>query len=127
MIEAVVTALVAEGWIDDRRLAESRTRSMRIRGKSTRAVRFSLRHKGVESAVVEQVLRDETLPDGDIATPARIELEAARALVRRKKLGAMRTSSTPEQRTKDLAAVARGGFSYGVAKRALETPHGDED
>ena len=45
------------------------------------------------------------------------EFDAARNLARRKKLG---TKPLPEQKIRDLAVLARAGFSYNIAKKALE-------
>lgn len=119
MIASVVDALVEVGFVDDQRLAESKTRSMRARGKSGMAVRTTLRQKGVEARVVDAVLDAETIVDGESRSRAEVELEAARALVRRKRLGPHRAESTPEQHRKDLAVVARAGFSFDVARKAL--------
>lgn len=119
MIASVVDALVADGFVDDQRLAEAKTRSMRARGKSAVAVKTKLRERGVEATVVAAVLDAETSAGGVERTRLEIELEAARTLVRKKKLGPFRKDPTRETHQKDLAAVARAGFSYDVAKRAL--------
>lgn len=48
------------------------------------------------------------------------EIEAACALIRRKRLGPYRRpADRPEFRQKDLAAMARAGFAIGLAQRLL--------
>lgn len=121
MIDDVVASLVRDGLVDDRRLADSKARTMRASGKSAIAVRTKLRQKGVEAAVVEAVFRAEREASGTERSAADVELDAARALVRRKKLGPMHDDRSPERRQKDLATIARAGFSYDIARRALAT------
>jgi len=46
---------------------------------------------------------------------------AALALIRRRRLGPYRDSATrADFRAKDLAALARAGFSYDLARRVIE-------
>lgn len=109
-VDAVVAKLLRQGWLDDRRYAESRVRVMRKRGKSARAIRHALRQRGVDSALIDEALDD----GGD-------DLSAAREVVRKRRLGPHRDeASRLEHRQKDLAKLARAGFSYDVARRALE-------
>jgi regulatory protein len=105
MIAAVVERMVRAGYVDDARLAEAKTASMRRQGKSSRVIRFKLREKGIEPGLAAQATE---------TTDAQ-ELESALALARRKKLG-----RDPERRQKDLAVLLRAGFTFGVAKRALQ-------
>lgn len=120
-IATIVEALVGVGVVDDRRLAEARTRTLRNRGKSTRAVQASLRIKGVPAEVVAEVTEHPVDEAGEATTVAAVDEAAARALVRRKKLGSFRPAEKrAEFRQKDLAALARAGFAYGLARRVLE-------
>lgn len=104
LIDQVVSRMVSTGYVDDARLAEAKTASLHRQGKSSRVIRLKLEQKGIERELAAQ---------SSSTTPER-ELEAARTLVRKKKLGA-----DPERRRKDLAVLMRAGFSYDVAKRAL--------
>jgi len=99
MIDEVVGKLVRLGYVDDARFAAQRVRTLRKRGKSGRAIRAALSRQGIDPSVA-----DDLIDDGD-------ELEAARAYVRRRRL---------KGGDKDLAKLARAGFSYDVARRALE-------
>lgn len=99
MIDEVVAKLVRLGYVDDARFAEQRAKTLRKRGKSTRAIRSALARQGVDAS-----LADAVIDEGD-------ELEAALSYVRRRRL---------KGGEKDLAKLARAGFSYDVARRALE-------
>ncbi|MFK7992005.1 MAG: regulatory protein RecX [Sandaracinaceae bacterium] len=109
-VEAVVAKLIRQGWLDDRKYAESRVRVLRKRGKSARAIRSALRQRGVDSAIIDALLAEGT-----------DDLAAAREVVRRRRLGPFRDDEKRElMRQKDLAKLARAGFSYDIARRALE-------
>ncbi len=98
LVDETVEKLVRLGYLDDARFARSRARSMRNRGKSSRAIRSALARLGVPSELVDEAI------EGD-------DLEAARTYVRRRGLSGGE---------KDLAKLARAGFTYDVARRALE-------
>lgn len=117
-LEAAVQQLVARyersGILNDGRFAETSIRSLRQRGLAERAILHRLSAKGLEAATVREALQRV---DADQSQP---ELEAALRFVKRKRLGPHRTkAATANDRRKDLAALARAGFSYEVAQRAL--------
>jgi regulatory protein len=121
-IEATLERLSRSGVLDDRRYASTRALSLRRRGDSARAIRHKLREKGVDGAIIDEVLEES---DGDVEDA---ELQAARALVRRRRLGSMRPEAEREgRRERDLAALARAGFSFDVSRRALEVGIGDDE
>lgn len=105
MIAAVVERMVRAGYVDDARLAESKSASLHRQGKSSRVIKLKLREKGIEPELAAKAA--QTTPEQ--------ELEAAQTLVRKKRLG-----RDPERRQKDLAVLMRAGFNYDVAKRALQ-------
>ena len=56
------------------------------------------------------------------------ELKAAMQLVRRRKMGHFRGENvSPDRMRKDLAALARAGFSFDIAQQALGRPDSDDD
>ena len=131
-IESTVSQLLARyqrsGILDDRRFAEASIRSLRQRGLGERAIVHRLSAKGLEAATVREALGrvDEHQEEP--------ELEAALRFVRRRKLGPHRTTTsavtpatTAKERRKDLQALARAGFSYEVAQRALGAEALDAD
>ena len=116
-IEEVLTKLIRLDYLDDARFAQNRVRSLRRRGKSTRAIQAALRRQGIDAATVDDAMCDDA-PD--------IDLEAARDHVRRKRLGWRRAPEKREaMKQKDLARLARAGFSYSHAIEALREPEED--
>jgi regulatory protein len=73
---------------------------------------MKLSQKGVDRKVASEVAAE-----GGRAA----EVEAARELCRRKKLGPYRVKADadPERKRKDIAVLARAGFRYDVIKEAL--------
>jgi len=113
---ALIAPLVARyqecGLLDDARFTQAKVASLKRKGSSGRMIHAKLSQKGLKREMIAQhIENDETS-----------ELEAARNLVRRKKLG---RNSSPEQKTRDLAVLARAGFSYMTARQALEETQQD--
>lgn len=113
-IEALVGRLVAAGALDDRRFAEGRAQSLFRRGASRRAIAGKLAEKGVGEAEIAAALAslDELTADPDFV--------AAVAYAKRRRLGPFRTAGRAPQRDKDLAALARAGFGFDVARRIVD-------
>ena len=113
-IETLISRFLASGILDDRRFAETQAQSLQRRGNSRQRIRQRLAAKGVERAFVENAL--ETIePEGETS-----ELAAACVLARRRRLGPYRTAGTRgDFRRRDLATLARAGFSLAVARQVL--------
>lgn len=114
-IAAVLDRLVARGLLDDARFAAGRALSLGRAGRSRRAIADRLRAKGVGTGEIDAALERlaEESPGGDLA--------AAAALARKRRLGPWRPKpQRAERRTRDLAALARAGFAYDVAKRVVD-------
>ena len=113
-VETLIARLRASGILDDRRFAEAQAQSLQRRGTSRWRIRQRLAAKGVGRDFVEDAL--ETIePEGETS-----ELAAACVLVRRRRLGPYRAAATRSDfRQKDLATLARAGFSLDVARRVL--------
>ena len=124
----VARDLVAAGAIDDAAFAAGRVRSLARAGRSRRAIAAHLAAKGVPNGVA-------VLPDDPAA-----ELAAALAYARRRRIGPFRAGEPPAgepsadappadappagvppagAQMKDLARMARAGFTQGVAAAAL--------
>ena len=108
-IERALDALVADKLIDDVSFARGRKATLQHKGLPARRIAQGLKLKGVDAETIEA-----TLADG-------VDDQAqARRYAERRRLGPWsRKADTPEQRRKDLAAMARAGFSYGAASRAI--------
>ncbi|MGH7125944.1 MAG: regulatory protein RecX [Stellaceae bacterium] len=113
-IEALIARFLASGLLDDRRFAESQAQSLQRRGASRRRIRQRLAAKGVDRDFVDEALQTME-PEGETS-----ELAAACVLVRRRRLGPYRAAGARKGfQQKDLATLARAGFSLDVARRVL--------
>jgi regulatory protein len=120
-VEDFIARFRQSGLLDDRVYAEGRTLSLHRRGISTHGIRARLAAKGVGAGDIDAalaMLRDET-NDPDLA--------AAIAYARRRRIGPWRTRGDREElRERDLAALARQGFGYDIARRVIEARDTDE-
>ena len=116
MVDDVVAKSLRSGLIDDARYAEARVATLRRRGGSARAIQAKLSAKGVDRTTIAAALEGE---DGD-------EAQAARAFARRRKLGPFRPGERGPYRDKDLAAMARAGFRFDVARDVIDGEKDDE-
>ncbi len=106
----VVARLTESGAVSDTVFAASRARSLQRAGKSARAIGAHLSARGVGAALAAESARQD---------PER-ELAAAVIHVRRRRLGAFSAKPPgPEVFRRELASLARAGFSQAVASRAL--------
>ncbi len=120
-IDAIVARFVASGAIDDKAFAQTKARALHRRGVSARLTRHKLKLAGIEDDTLDQAMAglDEEL-DTD---PRRREWKAAIALARRRRLGPYRPETDrKEARARDLAAMARAGFDYELARKVIDSP-----
>jgi regulatory protein len=110
LIETAIAELTGLGLVDDAAFARTRAASLAGRGLSKRRIELGLKRKGLARADIEQTL-----------VASLDELSQARRFVQRKRLGHCRTGpQSNETRARDLRALARAGFNYGVSIKALE-------
>jgi regulatory protein len=115
LVEPVIIRLQKAGLLDDKAFAETKAISLFRQGRPPGVIRRRLSLLGVGEAEIEAALAALQNEEGE-----NMEIEAARTLVRRRRLGHFRSEEKREEfRQKDLAALARAGFSFAVAKRAL--------
>lgn len=114
-IEAIVDKLTRAGFLNDAAFAKGLAESLQRRGLSQRAIALRLKAKGLAEPERQAAL------DHLAETRADPELEAAVAYARRRRLGPF---APPERRAarreRDLAALARQGFSFGLALRVVD-------
>ncbi len=123
MVDALLDQLVADGTLDDARFTRSWVRDLHRKGIARRAIVAKMATKGVDRALVHAALADL---DAEVPQP---ELVRACAYVRRRRLGPARPDgrrpTDPDalraRREKDLAAVCRAGFSFGIAKQVIDS------
>ena len=121
-IAELIARYQGSGLLNDTRFAEQLAAQLAARGKSSRAIAQKLAARGVTSQLSGDVLtsRKREEPDG--------ELQAAITYARKRRLGPFRALADREQfRRKDLATLARQGFSFDIARKALGEGAGSED
>ncbi len=108
VIARVMACLQEEGYIDDTAFAEQWVGARTSKGMGARRIRHELRLKGVGQDEIE-----EALASAD-------EEEILRAAVRMAdKASHGRNLSEPADRQKIVAALARRGYDFSTAKKAL--------
>jgi regulatory protein len=118
-IDAVVRKFVDAGVIDDKAFAQTKARSLHRRGTSNQLTRQRLRGAGVDAETVDTAM--SALSEELHADPQQRERQAAIAHARRKRLGPFRAAKDrADKRQRDLAAMARGGFAYELAKKVID-------
>ena len=125
VVDRLVVRFQASGLVDDRAYAESRAVTLHRRGVPARGIRARLMEKGVPSDHIDVALA------GLAETGDNTDFSAAVNLARRRRLGPFRTRSARAHggeptREKDLAALARAGFSYAIARRIVEAETPEE-
>lgn len=123
-IEAIVAKFVEAGAINDKEFAQTKARSLHRRGTSGRMTRQKLRHAGVDGDTLDRAMAalDEELH----TDPTQREWQAAVALARRRRLGPFRLEKDrKDKRLRDLAAMARAGFAFDIAKKVIDAKDPD--
>jgi regulatory protein len=115
MIDQLIKKFLENGFLDDLAYARAQGASMNRRGKSTRAIQSWLRQRFVPADIVEATI---TALTKELGEP---DLAAAIAYARKRRLGPYRrVERTPDSLDQELAALARSGFSYGLARRIVD-------
>ena len=119
-LDELIARLEDLDFLDDRRYGASLLRSARARGASTREIRVKLRHKGLDPALCDELLKEEARKEGEAGQDA--DFESAWRYARRRRLGPFRRDADLrlEHRQRDLAALGRRGFGYPVACRVID-------
>jgi regulatory protein len=119
-IERIIEQHRKSGVLNDQAFAEVKTRSLRRAGRSRRAIQQTLGMKGLKADVIAGALVKNDAEDEDSEGGSRAELKAATALARKRRFGPFRTGeANPDRQRKDLAAMARAGFSLDTARKVL--------
>lgn len=114
LVDDLINRYISSGLLDDASFARAKTATLRRQGKSQRMIEAKLTAKGLMKTDIVTALQ-ESDAEGDA------EFDAALALTRKKKLGKfrLRASSDPDISRKDMAVLGRAGFSYAIARKAL--------
>ena len=118
--EALLAELVRAGVLDDRGYARQTAGALHRRGLSRRAIAARLKVKGLGEEEIRDALEQlaEESDDPDLA--------AALRYIRRRRLGPYRPEEErTERRDRDLAALARQGFGYELARKVIDSDDPD--
>jgi regulatory protein len=111
--ERILSRLVESRLLDDERYARAYAESLRRRGASKPKLLAKLKSRGLSEEVIGGALEglsgDEELSDEG----------AAATYARKRRLRERYNLDDPKERQKALAALARQGFSFDVARRVL--------
>lgn len=114
IIEQILSRFCEAKLLDDLAYASARATSMRQRGASEKRIRHDLMAKGVATDKISHVLKEQI----EVCPVA--ELKAAFIYCRRRRLGPWRSKKREEQRTKDIASLARQGYPVSIALHIID-------
>jgi regulatory protein len=121
MIDQLIGRYLESGLLDDVAYARAQGASLNRRGKSIRAIRSWLKQRYVATDIIDDTITALAEELGEL------DLAAAIAYARKRRLGPYRKAEKPpDSLEKELAALARSGFSYGLARRIVEATDIDE-
>ncbi len=136
LLDEAVAWAVAEGLVDDARFARNLVAASRGRGQATPKIRAMTREKGVPAALITAVLAEEAEEAAELGAPDADRVAAIR-YARKRRFGPWRPpprvpepseatarDAARDKRRKELASMARAGFSFGLAATILD---GDAD
>jgi regulatory protein len=116
LIPEIVERLAARNYVNDRRAANQLFERLRQQGRSRAQIRVRLLRKGVPESIADELTQDDD-PEA--------ELRSAWKTARKRGLGPHCTD--PERRVanrdRDLAILARQGFSCEIAHRVVDAKH----
>lgn len=137
MLDELIIKFKEIGLIDDFAYARGMVNSLRRKGLSSKAIHMKMRLKCLPSEVIQEALESYN-EENNITTP---ELTAALRLCQRKRMGPFDRNSSAalnvvkdidedevngdreqfnKKKQRQLSALARAGFAYDIAKKALE-------
>ncbi|PRH84909.1 RecX family transcriptional regulator [Labrys okinawensis] len=116
MIERTIDYCRQYGFVDDTSFVEARLHAGRSRGLSARRIGAALAAKGIDRTLMAQVFAGEDRHDA--------EERAAARLAQRRRIGPWRREERAFEIEKEIAVLARGGFSISLSRRIIT---GDPD
>lgn len=118
LLEEIISRYQSSGLLNDAQYSFAKVRSLRARGTSERMIHAKLSQKGLSSdeiaAAIEQHAKEEDADHKD-----ETERAAAEKYARKRRLGPYRIPPDPDRYDKDMAAMARAGFSFDMVKTIL--------
>jgi len=115
IVDQLISRFVRIGLLDNLQFAQVRAASLRRRGLSERTIRAKLMERGFGVEVINESLELLKCDNEDL------ELTASIIFSRKRRLGPFREilDKRNEFREKDMAKLARAGFSYHIAQKVI--------
>lgn len=118
-VETIIEKFERLGFLNDQTYGEMRARSLYAKGTPVRGIRYKLQQKGLSEDVIDSALAAlaEEVEVRDL------DLSAALRLAQRRRLGPYLSDDREirdARREKDMAVMARAGFSYDVVCQLLD-------
>jgi regulatory protein len=112
LLESTIAGFERQGLLNDDAYTQGMVNSLRRRGLSIKAIQYKLQQKGLSESTIRAAVAefDEGMESGEA------ELSAALILTRKKRLGSF---GTGEILDKHYGTLARAGFGFDIAQRAL--------
>lgn len=121
IIDTELERLTKAGILNDELFAQSKARVLARRGKSVRMIKAKLNEFKIDDDNIDGAVN--ALAGSD----RQADLKSAINYVKRRKFGPYRhAKSRKERREKDLAALAREGFSYDIAVKVIDVATTDQ-
>ena len=115
-VDELLVKLNDAGFLNDRRYAEGRAGALHRKGTSSRLIRMKLKEKGISEKDINfalEALREEE-------NTSNLERKAALTLAKKRRLGPWRDAEKRDAfKEKDMATLARAGFSYDLAQTII--------
>ncbi len=122
LLDGTVAEFTRMGLLNDDAYLQGMVTSLRRRGASAQAIAARLAVKGIKQDLVSAMLQKIDADTG----AQQPEMVAALLLSRRKKFGPFRIKADTDK-NKELAALARAGFGFDIAQKALGLPLEDAE
>jgi len=115
LIDIIISDLEKNKFLSDKFYSDSKTKLFLKRGYSLNKIRHSLIQKGVETKYID--LSISKIKEKDMDT----DFFSALKICKKRRIGAIRDQNNrPLFYKKDLAFLARSGFSYETSKKILD-------
>jgi len=117
LIDSVISTLEDQNLVSDKYYSEAKSKAFLRRGYSLNKIRYSLIQKGIDKkyidASISKIKEKESDPD----------FFSAIKICKKRRIGPIREESNRLIfYKKDIAILARSGFSYEISKKVLDIP-----
>jgi len=120
IVDQIQKEMIASGFIDDKRYAEMKSRSIRRQGGSERLIFSKLKHNGINDNIIKNAI--EIVDEGN----NNAEMIAAINFIRKKNIGVFYKKPFPEEeldqyllKQKWIGSLSRRGFNLSIINKVL--------